>query len=444
MESVFGSKSTQAFIQKYPTLGIDVSFNNRLLRINVIDNQIYSSNLIRIIMRKSNTIFSLLTAFLAVSLSFTSCEKNDPDPTNGEPEDVNIPIDDNSVFNMKNFVKSFDQLFVADNRWAWDFTHDYNDGKVEESHQNYKIFGEFGAGIFTINHTYNADGVIISSERRAQSNEVDDGAVLTFEYDFDLEGYIIEHKKYVNDKLRDIVVLDYDDDGMLIKKTHQPIESDDTEWDESFTYNSDGLVIKYQNNRWDAHYEYTYSNGNMVKEKRFEDGVIERVSNYEYDSSGRMVKESPEGEDWYVIVEYSNDIMSFLQYENNLLTYRTDYGVGYNYNNSFDYNYDSNGNFEYCLSKEDDADGYTKKKYYYEGTIDNLQLVGYTVIDSREGGEYNKKTKESVYNSSDTKLYYAEFTVYNGDITETNWFTANGSPINASDISEEWVFILIK
>lgn len=394
-------------------------------------------------MKSTNFLFSVLMAIIAISLTFSSCEKDDPNPGNGEPDDITIPIDDNSAFNMKYFVKSFDQLFVADNRWAWNFTHDYNDGKVEVSHQNYKVFGEFGEGIFAISHTYNADGIIISSERTTQSNEVYDEDVLTFEYDFDLEGYIIEHKKYVNDNLRDVVELDYDEDGRLIKKTHKPIESGDTAWEESFAYNSDGLVIKYQNNKWDAHYEYTYSNGNMVKSKRYEDDVLTRISNYEYDSSGRLTKEYQEGEDWYVAVEYSNDFMSFLEYEDDLLTHRADYGVGYNHIASFDFFYDNYGTFEYCRAKEDDEYGYTKTKYYYEGTIDNLQLIGYTVIDSREG-EYNKKTKESVYDASDTKLYYAEFTVYNGDITETNWFTANGTAINESDISEDWVFILVR
>jgi len=51
---------------------------------------------------------------------------------------------------------------------------------------------------------------------------------------------------------------------------------------------------------------------------------------------------------------------------------------------------------------------------------------------------YYKKTKESIYNAADTKLYYAEFVVDSyGRITASNWFDSNGNSIDTTDISED-------
>ncbi len=96
-----------------------------------------------------NLLFKVSMAFIAINLLFASCKKDDPKPSEGKAEDVKIVIDETSAFNMKNFIISFNQMFVSDSRWQWEFTHDYTDGKAITSYQNYTIFGKFGNAIQT-------------------------------------------------------------------------------------------------------------------------------------------------------------------------------------------------------------------------------------------------------------------------------------------------------
>ena len=228
-----------------------------------------------------------------------------------------------------------------------------------------------------------------------------------------------------------------------MKKSHEAIWEGDEVWTETFAYNSDGSVSVYENNRRTEKYEYVYSSGNMVEVKRYSDGVLNNVQKYEYDSEGRLTKMSEDGDTWYSKIEYSSEIMTITSYDGDLLADKEEYGVGFEEIKSWRYSYDNADVFMYCTSQENDENGKTKKKSYYEGTPTNLQLVGYSIIDSRDA-ESTKKTKESIYNSSANKLYYAEFTVVDGSITETNWFNAAGSSITTGDITESWVFILVK
>lgn len=397
-------------------------------------------------MTQTNLFSKMFIALFAMGLIFTNCEKDDPNPSEGTAEDVTIPIDENSAFNMKNFITSFDQLFVANNRWAWDFSHDYTDGKAMTSYQNYKVFGAFGKKVQTATHNYNSEGIITSSGRTSKLNPDD---ILTFEYEFDLEGFIAKLTKYYKGELQDIVHLEYNENNQLIKKTHEAFDTDDEEWYETFTYNSDGMIASYMDDDSDKS-EYKYSNRNMVEEKQFVEGVLYKTKKYKYDSEGRVTKMYEDENTWYSEIQYFSDMMTFFEYYGNILKYKEEYGVGFKEIKSYKYEY-NDGVFEYCMAKENDDDRNTVKKYYYEGTVDNLQLVGYSVIDSRNENKDNKKTKESVYNASGTKLYYAEFTLaqYSEEydywyISETNWFSADGTSIDKSSISEDWVFKLVR
>lgn len=390
-------------------------------------------------MKRTNLFSKVIIALFAMGLIFTSCDNDDPNPGEGAPDDETIPIDDNSAFNMGNFIASFDQMFVADNRWAWDFSHDYTDGKAMMSYQNYKVFGKFGEGVFTITHTYNAEGVITSSERNASDFESN---VITFTYEYNIEGYIVELTKKVNGEIRDVVTMEYNSSNQLIKKTH-----DDDEEVETFTYNSDGTVASYIDDDGDK-IEYKYSNGNMIEMKEYYEGELDEIQTLEYDSEGRVIKMYGDEDYWYSEVQYSSEMMTFSEYYDDLLEYKEEYGIGFIELRSYRYEYDDNDIFEYCTVKENDDEGYTSKKYYYEGFVDNLQLVGYSVIDSRDENKDYKKLKESVYNASGTKLYYAEFSISGSDdywwINETYWYTPDGSLIDEFDISESWVFVLVK
>lgn len=395
-------------------------------------------------MKLTNLFGKVIIAILAMGLFLTSCEEDEQENSESTPADITIPIDDNSAFNMKSFITSFDQLFVADNRWRWDFSHDYIDGKAMTSYQNYKIAGELGNNVQTTTHNYNSEGVIISSNRTSNLYSDD---IVTFEYNFDLDGFVVKLTKYNQGKLRDIVNLEYNDENQLIKKTHEAIDEDDEEWYETFSYNSDGTVASYMQDDGDKS-EYKYSNGNMIEEQAtYDEDIYDYIIKYDYDSNNRLIKIYGEDNDWYTEMQYSSDVFTILRYNEDLLYSKDDYQQGFKLIKSYDYQY-TDGSFQYCKAQEIDDSEKTEKKEYYEGSVENLQLVGYSVIDSRDENKNDKKTKESVYNASGTKLYYAEFTLSGSDdywyISETNWFNEGGTLIDESDISEDWVFILVR
>jgi len=331
--------------------------------------------------------------------------------------------------------------------WAWDFTHDYEDGKAIKSYQNNSIFGKFGEKAFTITHSYNADGVIELSTR---TPSIFESKEVVFTYEYNKEGYIIELTKKSKGEVRDIVAHEYDENGYLVKKIHEALGVDDEIKEEIFTYNSDGTVASYENKYWDEKDEYSYSSGNMIQVKEYYEDVLEETYNYDYDGSGRLVKEYEEGfENEYIAYEYGSDVLTIKDYEDNLLSYMAEYKVGLEEIKSYNYEY-LDGEFQYCRARESDEDGNTAKKYYYEGSMDALELVGYSVIDSRDPDKDDKKTKESVYDASDNLLYYVEFEVVKEEgedywyIDAKNWYSADGTAIEEADITEQWVFILVR
>jgi len=392
---------------------------------------------------------------LIVGIAFTGCDNDDDDEMIVGPEDITIAIDANQAFNMKNFSASFEQLFVSDRRPAWDFDHNYVNGKALETYQNYKVHGTFGDKIFTVVHNFNTEGIIVSSERLESFGYWDSDAV-TFTYVYDLEGYIVKLTKTMEGEIRDVVHMVYDTKKQLIQKTHEELssksvknknnnEDESGEWNEYFTYDNEGNVSSYTHERWNDVYEYTYSNGNMVEERSYYNGVLSNTYILEYDSSGRLVLRyrlnSLYDRDTY---EYTNDLMREIDYDNDLIDDITDYIAGLIKVKRWYFYYD-NDVYEYCRTKEYDINEYVTKKEYYEGEADNLQLVGYSIIDSRDPAT-DKKTKESIYDASGTKIFYAEFTLDGSSIIETNWFDADGNSWQTNDFSEEqgWIFILVR
>ncbi len=396
----------------------------------------------------------LLIAILLVGIAFTGCNDDNDDGYISGPEDITIAIDATQAFNMKNFVASFEQSFVSRERWAWNFSHEYANGKAIETYQHLKIHGKFGENIFTITHSYNNEGVIISSER--SSNPEFEGDMVVFTYKYDLNGFIVELTK-TSDGNISVVDFTYNDKMQLISKYQ---EGNNYNKEEVFTYGSNGEVLSYSvsytNSNSNSLYEFTYLNGKMIKEKEYYNETYNNDVNYEYDNQGRLVKSiwvEPDGsnEETSSFI-YGEDFMSESQIENNLLYNIYDYGLKMLEIKSWNFDY-NNGLFEYCRTKEyaynynlQDV-RYVTKKEFFNGSPDNLVLVGYSIIDSREA-TFNKKTKESIYNAAGTKLYYAEFVVDSyGTITATNWFDAAGNAYQTNDFSEEeqsWIFVLVQ
>ena len=401
-----------------------------------------------------NVINNFLIIILAFGMTIFSCSKDNNDPSTSDPEldDTTIAIDDEQAFNMKNFAASFEQLFVPKDYWMWNFTHEIVDGKATETYQNLKIHGEFGDKIFTIVHEFNTDGIITSSVR--STNEEFEDEEIKFTYVYDLDGYIVKMNKYEVDDgdLEDIIELMYNDQHQLIKKTH-PSQMGSTVKVEEFKYNSDGKLIEWEVTRDGSFYkriEFTYSGDNVIK-RAYIRVNSDNERTYEYNSDNLLVKQTRNNEDYYTF-EYTTDRLIITEFNERNGQYLIDdieeYGVGYILMKEWDYRYDD-GVLEYCKTKEKDDKGYTKKKEYFEGTMENLDLVGYSIIDSREELKENKKTKESIFNASGTRLYYAEFVLVergydDWDIENTNWFKDDGTAIAIDDIDEKWVFKLVR
>jgi len=108
------------------------------------------------------------------------------------------------------------------------------------------------------------------------------------------------------------------------------------------------------------------------------------------------------------------------------------------------------GDLNYCTTKEyyyeeDHDDSLVSKKEYFEGTPENLILVGYVTVDSRDSANEYKKTKESIYDLNDTLLYYVEYVVSDNSIQSHQLYFPDGTVASDSEITGDlsWIARLI-
>lgn len=385
-----------------------------------------------------------LTLLLAIGVVFTSCDNDDDDDdvVVVELENIDIVIDQDQTFNMVNFAISFEQLFKSDNRWRWDYSHDIVSGKAVASHKNIKVHGAFGDKVYTYTHDYNMDGVVTSSSRIENAYYDDDDMVFTYVYD--TEGMIIELTKERNGSIRDVVDLEYNTNKQLLKKTHRGDYNYNDGDEETFTYNTDGTVKSYNNDNWQSMYEYTYLDGNMVEEAYSSSGYSE-VEIHEYDSSGRLINYYDEG-DMYDnrAFEYFDTYYREIDYDEynggRIFDDITDYSAYDVDVKRWDFDYDS-GVFEFCTTKEyfyidNYDDRLVSKKEYFEGTPENLILVGYVIVDTRDPANEYKKTKESIYDANDNLLYYVTYEVSGNSIQSHQVYETDGTAINDTEMDQ--------
>lgn len=398
---------------------------------------------------------NFLIIILAFGMILFSCSKDNNDPSTSDPvpelDDTTIAIDDEQAFNMKNFVTSFEQLFVPQDLWMWGFTHEIVNGKAEETYQNLKVFGKFGDKVFTTVHTFNSSGIITSSLRKYAAYFEDDDLVFTYEYN--LDGYIVKLYKTEGGDLEDVVEIEYDDQDRILTKKHINFDSKkETTYEdvEEFKYNSEGKYIEWiqtRNGSFNKRCVFTYEGDKVIKRKKYyKDSNYELV--FEYNSDNLLISSTEDNGDRETF-EYTENIMTESRFEDIYLQSKVEFAPGFIELKYWDYRYGDNDSFEYCTTKENDENGKTSRKEYLEGTVENLILIGYSIIDARDASKSNKKTKESIYDASATRLYYAEFvlTQSHGDywsISNTNWFKDDATAIVRKDISEDWVFRLVR
>ncbi|MDV7187679.1 hypothetical protein R3X25_10335 [Lutibacter sp. TH_r2] len=438
----------------------------------------------------------LLATLLFLGVAFTSCDNDDDDVISGL-EDRNIIIDDTQTFNMKNFIASLEQVKLISEPMSLNlsgYTHLVDDGKALESYFNYKVFGKFGGPLITLTHNFNSSGVVTSTTienlyqyhsgakpaKSAKSINITSDPDLYEEltYRFDNKGFIT--KIMLDNDLDEVLNLEYNTSNQIVKITHDHISTkmlrlpsifkkEDvvsnsnqskinamiTTWDEIFEKDSNGNITKYRNTRSDLGDFVKYyfdSNNRNIKLEYYDDDILDDTNIFEYDSTGRLIKfyEEDETNDRNEI-KYTNDYMSMLDNntQNDFLALRNieDYGEGFKFIKSWVFQYDYETNiFEYCRTSEytyNDVYKYPlkSKKEYYEGTPENLVLVGYTIIDSRDPANNYRETKESIYNASDTLLYYVEYEVSNSSVQSHQVYMPDGTAINDFNIDNSYMWI---
>ena len=296
--------------------------------------------------------------------------------------------------------------------------------------------------MFTITHNFNTDGAITSSSRIA-TNYYDDDE-MTFTYVYDTEGMIIELTKEKNGSIRDVVEMEYNTNKQLVKKTHRGDYNYNDGDEEIFTYNTDGTVKTYYNDNWQETNEYTYLDGNMVREEENYNGNS-YVEIFEYDSQGRIINYYDEGDIYdNRAFEYYDTYYREIDYDeyngNRRLDDITDYSAFEVDIKRWDFEFDGDV-FEFCTTKEYFyVEGYddrlVSKKEYFEGTPESLTLVGYVVVDTRDSANDYKKTKESIYDANDNLLYYVTYEVSNGSILSHQVYETDGTPINDNQMDQ--------
>ncbi|MBO3117675.1 hypothetical protein J4050_13040 [Winogradskyella sp. DF17] len=386
-----------------------------------------------------------LTILLVIGVAFTSCSDDD-DNNYIDPnalEDIDIVIDQTQTFNMTMFVMSFEQMFGSDARWTWDYSHDVQDGKALTSYQNFKVVGEFGDGVFTINHDFNSDGVITSSTR-IETYDYDDDDEITFTYLYDTEGKIVQLTKEKYGQIRDIVEMEYNTNNELVKKIHRGDYNYSDGEEEIFTYNTDGTVKSYENESWGETYNYTYTNGNMTRQEENDNGNI-YVEIFEYDTQGRVINYYDEGDIYdNRAFEYYDTYFREIDYDEYNGTRRIDDMTDYSAYDvdlkRWDFDYDG-AVFEFCKTREffyveNGNMRLVSKKEYFEGTPENLVLVGYVTVDTRDAANDYKKTKESIYDANGVLLYYVTYEVVNNSIQSHQVYLPDGTAIEDHEMDD--------
>ena len=298
-------------------------------------------------------------------------------------DQVNDTLNDAEGFNIDTFKKSFEQLFVPFERYAWDFTHEIEDSTLLKTYQNNVLFGEVGNRVFTITHHLNDSGQIVSSSRVDSLRVTDE---VSFTYRYDSTGLISQLTKIVDNKVVDVVNVSYNESGAVMKKSHKA-KGNREAFDESFEYDKIGNLIRFTDgsNKW----EYSYDGAAVREVKTIDsDNRLTRTL-LTYDNQERLSKKImvfSDGNEILTEVDYSPEEYVLLASAEGLLQSKHIYSNKSWFASSthWEYNYDQNKNYLYSFVKEESVEGNTTKKSYYEGSLSSPELVGYTVIDDRD------------------------------------------------------------
>lgn len=284
-------------------------------------------------MKTNKSLTKNLFQLLIVCLSFYSCGGDDLNTSEiMGAEDVDITINENSTFNMTKFITSFEQgCFLPipfAQVWMYEFSHDYEGGKVTKSYAKDIRYGEYG-DVLIFTHRYNNSGVLISSSR---NNEWCQGGGADEEFysiKYDKQGYINGYEEGLDD-----IKYIYNDDMSIAQRIYSPkykFSSIDTT---KYTHNNDGLIIKTEkielknSKKSTTTFEYSYNEDKkLILEKWiYQEGwnFSSDSEEFTYDEQGRLLTDGNCDKGEYY--DYSRDAFEKRVYSGNVLLYILTYG----------------------------------------------------------------------------------------------------------------------
>ena len=389
-----------------------------------------------------NNKFAYILFVLIIILSLDSCKKDENvEPIISQhPDEVFIGINDSSSYNQKNFIISFNQIFFSEMRWAHNFTHDFNDKSILiKSNNNWHIYGAVGNGFAQFEHDYNDLGFITHSIQSI--TDPHNGGDRIIEYEYDKLGFIIRTLDIFNDEIKKIVEFEFNEEHQLITKKHKT--NDGFVFNqETFVYDIKGRVIEIISTH--LRQQFIYENDLLVEIEIYDGSTLDEQISLGYDDELR-IESIIEFSDYKIIYKYENDRIICYSYINNQLdaVIVFEAGMFQRSNTEFEYIDDE---FDYAIKEVYDNDGRTVKKYCYSGETTNLDMQGYSIINSVE--QTSERNRREVYFTPEGEnKYYAEykFSSYNTNggfghtISDIQWFMLDGTLISGSDILEDWV-----
>ncbi|MCT4613993.1 MAG: hypothetical protein N4A49_03850 [Marinifilaceae bacterium] len=432
-------------------------------------------------MKKTNYSINYLLIICFASIFFTNCSKNEDNKaetpteqkdTNADqpikqdptvPSNETIKIDDESSFNVQNFIKSFNQILNLKWKFKYSYKHEIINSKLAYSYRKNNLHGDFELQDTKYIHNYDPNGVIISSIRFDINNSiVDADADRSFTYKYDKNGYITKFcKRSGNFEPDNFIVISYDSKMRIIEqKIYQGNNEDNLLESYEFTYFDDsnydpndynstprlkGISTFYNDNKKSGEYTYDYDNNmNLLKLNELaENGEIYKSRIYEYDNKNRLIKESQSNRDNFVSFEYSNDYISVNEFQSENIIFASN---KYDKNNTlvekvaFEYNGDDELTHyirvEITPVYNCHNDQYPSKSTYMIGAIEDNKIQAYATTNKSKSDKNNVVIE--FFDNKDKLLLYKTIN-YDNAIIRRTFHTPDGKEIGSDYNMEECI-----
>jgi hypothetical protein len=403
---------------------------------------------------------------------FVACHDDDDDdvkPVNTAGEDTenihldpNIPldktikIDENSSFNMRHFVTSFNQICILMNSRKQSNKYSYVNGLSNELIFESNCFGKFKHQESKFIHNYTSSGVFTSSNVYKLKDDdfyrYRESYIWVYSYVFDKEGYIVEMHMDEPDSNDPKQILKFVyDEKKLITEAYSYMEGYDEYFSKGiFTYvdydsythaNYDNIpkiekIVSEMEEEVNIA-EFLYDDkGNTIKETRTYESEDPEIRVYSYDDKNRLVMENSSDKSYRKNYVYSDTelVIHMLNKEDNKYVDTKKYDLAFNMISTYYYEYGVDDVLDYAVSSDTDPE-FCKTNYhrknYYTGEPGNLKLIGYAILNREE---YKNNRKQVDFYDGENKLIYKR----KYDDGSSYFYNTSDEKIESSEIQEEW------